>query len=338
VLADQEARQNGYSVGGEDFPVCPYAVNDGRAVTWHEGVQALRMDNESGQRIENLISQHRLMREERDARVAERDALAESIEQLREEDNTVTETIAAIATAGANVPTVDPIHDTNAVCIYRSDSNFNVQPWGAMGQDWTSEQLAASLRGALADAFHAGAASVEPQPPQPQPAAASAADHAAEVETLRERLERVTHERDGLNQNIANQYNQLQEWQRRWDGVMTEWTHISESLLQQAEDRSWCAEYEEWCEKVNSRTRVLKVIARHKTYLVRYSVEAVPSNVERDLGMYGSVDCDQNAMYTVSISIECKPDDLDQEIENHAENLSGVSQVLERNVGDAEQR
>lgn len=272
VQGDQVARFDGYSHGAHpDFPN-PYEATDGRHEAFAAGMSQRAADNEAGQRIEGLIGQNVAEREtsanlqrdlehirglnenqmrtintlssERDEAIEVNTSLDQQLKEAREQRDAVAESIESLA-GGTTVPTVWPF--AFGATINRADSNFNVTHWVPEGDDgeWTTEYLASQLRGALADAHQAGRAELE----------TDLANAKIVVEQLQNEKERV--ERD-MQARIDNLHHDL--------GI------VRDRLLEEAQERNWCSEYDEFARGVNARTVVFDLHVRSHCYEVTVTV------------------------------------------------------------------
>jgi len=264
VVNARVAGEDGYSHGAHvDFPN-PYERTDDRHEAFERGRNRRQLDNESGARIEALNSQRVAVQTDRDELrrqlatvTSERDeaiehchALAQELVEAQEQRDAIAESAEQLATAP--MPTVDAF--IHGVTVYRSDSNFNVTHWVPEGDDgeWTNEYLASQLRGAFADAFHRGADEMET--------------------SMRAEMEREAERVRGFDQNIANQARIIQEQQATIADYEHDFDIVREALLEEAQNRSWCSEYDDYASGVNARTRRFDLITRSKNWNVTVTV------------------------------------------------------------------
>jgi hypothetical protein len=123
-----------------------------------------------------------------------------------------------------------------------------------------------------------------------------------------------------------------EEGQARFDRVMVEFNGIAEALLDEAERRSWCSEYESFVNMVNGRTRTLKLIPRTKTFSVYFTVTAEPPTTEQELNGISAVfdvECDSHTTYSVRATIECDPGDIDEHVDALHQSMTDCRGVID---------
>jgi len=268
VNDDRQAREDGYSHGAHpDFPN-PFPEHDDRRYTFNDGMAARRDDNDAGQRIEGLIGQAAQLGRDLHTRTSERDEAIERVNQLMNDVSDLQDSLAQVTEQRdamaeslnsiqrdlitAEVPSVE-VFEHGTVTVYRAASNFNVQQWVPDGGTrWESGVLAAELRGAFADAFHAGRNEREGE--------------------MRAEMEREAERVRGFDQNIANQARIIQELNATIADYQHDWDVVRDHLLEEAENRNWCSEYDDYARNVNELTRRFDLIVRQKTYNVTVTV------------------------------------------------------------------
>jgi hypothetical protein len=240
-------------------------------------------------------------------RTNERDALAESIEAMRQGE--------------ATVPTVEPVHGERAVTVYRAESNFNVQPWGVMAEGQTADQLAAQLRGALADAFHAGRDSMAAEDRQLiESYRETANSDGVRIESLVGQLGRANAERD--------------EALRKVDQMLADMDAINDGLNEQAQEHSLCRQYEESLDVINANTRILKLLGRVSDYTVTLEVEmdadySTVDNRLKDVGFPESYDWSvgRQAEVTYYVTVNCTSDQIADKADEMRRQVYAMSNV-----------
>jgi hypothetical protein len=284
----------------------------------------------------------------------ERDAVADSLDQAQVPVEAITNM------TEVTVPTVLVVDNAEAVTIYRAGSNFNVGHWGVHGDDG-KEVLAANLRGALADAFHAGqreASQTDSSQVQEdmceqfrigyanggQPGAIDRPVEAGSRQTMYDmgRNARISDNDMGVRIEalISRNTEVINGWQQRWDRMLTEVTRLDAMMLEQAQRRNWCREFDEFCREVGRVNRIVVLTPRERSYSVTLTVEAEPRNTERELnnvsGVY-NVEVDSCLRYDVRASFTCSPDDVDSHLDALVDSLNNCDGVTDVTAGDVEE-
>ena len=135
--------------------------------------------------------------------------------------------------------------------------------------EYSAEQVAAYARGLLADAFSAGQAE----------SVGDVAHDDTLIGQLRAAEAARTEERDALAESLdqANAREQQLEARithqvERANGYQGDFNLMAQMLLDEANSRDWCSEYDDFVDRVNSRTTYLDLIHRAKEYTADISV------------------------------------------------------------------
>lgn len=169
-------------------------------------------------------------------------------------------------------------------------------------------------------------------------------DKDVELGQLRDRTRPAAEREQQLETDLANAkvvveqvQNEMEQrvrtMQTRYDRVIVEFDGIAEALMQEAIDRNWCSDYETFTNRVNSRTSILKLLVREKTYIISFSVDAEPPRTQREITNISdvyNVEVEQIMQYSVSAQVTCSPDDIEAEVDRIRDELSeceGVTDV-----------
>jgi hypothetical protein len=189
------------------------------------------------------------------------------------------------------------------------------------------------------------------------------------VDVSEDALVALRHVRDGLNINVTNQYNMIQERNGRIDQLEAalasalrvcddkdvELTICREEVIQRTNERDALADsldrthltptereqlLTEQLRATEAAREMLVLRERHKTYTARFTVTAEPERTERELNNISAVydvSVDRYVEYNVSATIQCMPDELDNEVEELRESLGNCSGVTDVEYDGAEE-
>ena len=112
--------------------------------------------------------------------------------------------------------------------------------------------------------------------------------------------------------------NQLGEWERRHNGLLDEFAHIAQSLVEKAEEKGWCHEYEEWATEVNDRTRTLKLLLRDVEYIltVECDMQLEDEHVPGEPNWADSIQTTVNGYLSVTFTsdVTCSESEVDNKL------------------------
>lgn len=149
------------------------------------------------------------------------------------------------------------------------------------------------------------------------------------------RIEALIGQVSTFQQDNSRLRHTVEEWERKHNGTMDEWAHVAAALLEEAEERGWCSEYEDFCSKVNDRTRTLKLTLREREYNVCVTVSQDPPYDEVDdaarragFGESYEASVADPARVDYQFTVTCRPDEIEAKSEalrRAIYNVSGIS-------------
>jgi chromosome segregation ATPase len=265
----------------------PYNGSDQRYHLWGEGSHARRIDNEAGQRIEALTGDRVQVQYERD--------------ELRRQ-------LAAV-TAERDAYERDAVN-------YREERDALADSLDHVQRDLITatspvEGDETVTRAAYDSLAEQGRILLE-----------SRTARISELETD------VTNARVVVEQVQNDMERRVRDMQTRIDERDAEWNSHRSGLLEEAERRGWCPEYEAWAKGQNQGKRYFLWELREKEYNVNFTVSYNIDTRElaRCTDVY-DVEVETYPAITVSASITCSEDDIEERVENLRNELESCADV-----------
>lgn len=138
----------------------------------------------------------------------------------------------------------------------------------------------------------------------------------SEVDSMQLTLERLTIDRDQQIEKLLGDITQLQNYCTAYRSEISDLRndaqHIAQSLLDEAEARDWCSEYDRFVGNVNASLRRVELIQREREYEIaatatvtfRYTVTAASEDQAYDIFDNTSFDLPSSygSMYSIDVT------------------------------------